>query len=179
MVNRSTKDPGVRRWVIVMPSGNSRGGAEEALLQLTTAQRLLAVDLSIVFLEDGDLVERIRAIGIETFVFVSRRLRYLIHYGITVWRLQKTLRRLRPALALGWMTKGHLYAGPAAYLAGVPAICFQHGLPGKGIVDRAAWLIPMRGFLACSRYVAGLQKRESRIPSIATYSPILRMRRVS
>ena len=64
----------------------------------------------------------------------------------------------RMDIVLGWMTKAHIYGGPAALLAGVPAIYFQMGLPDNGVVDRLSRQVPAAGALACSDFAASEQQ---------------------
>ena len=56
------------------------------------------------------------------------------------------------------MSKAHIYGGPSAFLAGVPAIYFQMGLPDNTPVDRLSRLIPATGALTCSEFAAKLQR---------------------
>jgi glycosyltransferase involved in cell wall biosynthesis len=58
---------------------------------------------------------------------------------------------------LSWLAKAHVYAGPAALAAGVPAVWWQHGLPSRGI-DRLATWIPACRILACSNAAARAQQ---------------------
>jgi glycosyltransferase involved in cell wall biosynthesis len=55
----------------------------------------------------------------------------------------------------------HLYASPAAVMAGIPALWFQLGLPDPHRkLDRLIALLPARGILACSHTVAEAQARQ-------------------
>lgn len=147
------------KLLVVMPSGISRGGAEEALLQLARERQAGNFELTVVFLENGDLPALIRATGADVTILETGRLREI---GRTV-RMVATLRRLileqKPDLVLGWMTKGHLYGAAAAALAHTPAAYFQMGRPDGGRIDLLARHLPAVGALGCSDYVAREQQK--------------------
>jgi glycosyltransferase involved in cell wall biosynthesis len=146
------------RVLIVMPLGEQRGGAEMALLHLLQAGRGLGVTWSVVFLEDGPMVAQVLASDVEARVVPAGRIRQPHLAVAAVLRIARIVARERFDLVFGWMTKSHLYGGPAALLARVPAMWFQLGLPdGRGWMDRVATAIPARGILACSRATAAAQ----------------------
>jgi glycosyltransferase involved in cell wall biosynthesis len=148
------------RVAITMPLAEQRGGSELALRHLVRETRGGEVEWLVVFLEDGPMVEDLRSLGIETTVVPAGRLRQAHRYLRTVVRLARLFRTRRVDLAVGWMAKAHLYSGPAAYLARVPALWYQHGMPGpRGALDRIATLLPARGVLTVSRAAADAQGR--------------------
>jgi glycosyltransferase involved in cell wall biosynthesis len=75
-------------------------------------------------------------------------------------QIARATRRVRANLVLSWMGKAHLYGGPAAALAGVPAAWFQHGIPNqRNGMDVLTALVPAAGVLTCSRTSAEGQLR--------------------
>ncbi len=152
---------------IVMPSGVYRGGAEEALLHLAQARKAAGLELRATFLEPGDLPARVAETGVPVEVLPAGRLRQPLAYARAVSHLARTFRQEAPRWVLSWMTKGHLYAGPAAWRAAVPAAYFQMGLPDGGVVDRLCRLLPAQGALGCSEFVAARQRAVARHPVLA------------
>jgi glycosyltransferase involved in cell wall biosynthesis len=142
-----------------MPLADQRGGAESALLQLVHHGRGLGFDWRIVFLEDGPMVAECRAAGAPATVVRAGRLREIHRYAGSVTRLGREFRREPPDVVVGWMTKAQLYAGPAARLAGAPAVWCQHGMASsRSGLDRAATALPARGVVAVSQ-AAGRNQR--------------------
>ena len=157
MPSRKTADAGTR-CTIVMPLADERGGSESLLLQLVHHGRDLGFAWRVVFLEDGPMVAECRAAGAAATVFPAGRLREIHRYAGSVVRLRRDLRRARPDVVVGWMTKAQLYAGPAARLSGVPVVWCQHGMAsGSSGLDRAATALPARGVVAVSEAVARAQ----------------------
>jgi glycosyltransferase involved in cell wall biosynthesis len=142
-----------------MPLADRRGGAEAALLQLVHHGRGLGFDWRIVFLEDGPMVAECRAAGAPATVVRAGRLREIHRYAGSVTRLARQLRLQPPDVVVGWMTKAQLYAGPAARLAGAPAVWCQHGMPSsRSVLDRVATALPAQGVVAVSRAAGRAQR---------------------
>ena len=145
--------------LIIMPLAEQRGGSEVALLQLLESGKGLGVTWSVIFLEEGPMVAQAAACGVSSRVVMAGRLRQPHRAAGAVLKIARILSREKFDLVLGWMTKAHLYGGPAGLLARVPAMWFQLGLPDpRGWLDRWATAIPARGILTCSRATAAAQK---------------------
>ena len=143
---------------IIMSLAEQRGGGELMLLHLIQHGRGAGVDWLVIFLEDGPMVEQVRALGVEVRVVVSGRLREIFRYAATVRCLAALMRREQVSLVLGWMNQGQLYGSPAARLAGVTAVWYQLGIPlVPGWGDRMATRLPAAGILTCSRAGAAAQ----------------------
>ncbi len=144
--------------LIIMPLAEQRGGSEVALLQLLKSGQGLGVRWSVIFLEDGPMVADAAACGVQSRVVPAGRLRQPHHMLAAVLKIARILSREKFDLVFSWMTKAHLYGGPAGMLARVPAMWFQLGLPDpRGWLDRCATAIPARGILACSHATAAAQ----------------------
>jgi glycosyltransferase involved in cell wall biosynthesis len=145
---------------IVMPLAEQSGGAELALVHflggVEPAQRGL---IHVCYLQDGPLVEWTTAEGFPTTVIRSGRMRQPLSWLRCTRHLARWLRQNRIQAVVSWMAKAHLYVGPAALLAGVPAMWWQHGLPRNHGLDLAVTLIPARRVLACSRAAARAQQK--------------------
>ena len=149
---------------IIMSLAEQRGGGELMLLHLIQHGRGAGVDWLVIFLEDGPMVEQVRALGAEVRVIVSGRLREIFRYAATVRCLAALMRREQVSLVLGWMNQGQLYGSPAARLAGVTAVWYQLGIPlVPGWGDRMATRLPAAGILTCSQ--AGAKAQSAIAPS--------------
>jgi glycosyltransferase involved in cell wall biosynthesis len=163
--------------LIVMPLAEQRGGAELALMHLIQTDS--SICWHIAFLEDGPMVERARQAGAGVSLIKAGRVRQPHKFAGTIFAIARLAKRIQARAILAWMAKAHLYCGPAAMLAGIPAVWFQHGLP-RQIIDSLAVRIPAAGSLACSKFVADeQQKMMPHIPvrvvhpptDLATFSP--------
>src|SRR5215217_6906424 len=97
--------------LIVMPSGQSRGGAEEALLQIARRHGELSFAMHIVFLEGGDLVPRMSGTGVSWSLLEAGRLRDPLRLVKTILAIRRMIREMHFDAVVGWMTKAHLYGG--------------------------------------------------------------------
>ncbi len=148
---------------IVMPLGELRGGVERMLVNLLRAHARRDgpphVRYAVAFLEDGPLVETVRALGAEAVVVPAGRLRQPARVARTVAALARWLRSTRADAVLSWAAKGHLYAGPAALRVGVPAAWYVHSLPDGAWMDRLVTAVPARLVLCCGRSAEAAQRR--------------------
>ena len=145
--------------LIVMPLAEQRGGAEVALRQLIYGKRDHGVTWSVVFLEEGPLVQEFRDLGIAVSVVPAGRLREGFRYLRSIGRIRSIVRDEGADAIFSWMTKAHLYGGVAALMARVPAIWYQHGIPGSSWMDVLATILPARGVVATSEAAAAAQGR--------------------
>ncbi len=153
---------------IVMTLAHQRGGAELALQHLLRANRRASrVEYTLGFLEEGPMVDEAEALGYRVRVFEAGRLRQLQRYARTVLSLAAWLRREQVQMTLSWMSKAHLYAAPAARLAGSPAVWWQHGVPEAGWLDLCATRLPARAVFCCS--IAAQQAQQQLSPPRPTW----------
>ncbi len=101
-------------------------------------------ELELVFFEDGPWPQELRAAGFRVDVIPAGRLRQPHRWIATVARLTKMMRRRRPDLVLNWAAKTHFYGSSAAVLAGIGdrVVLWQHAIPRRAWVDKAATLFP-------------------------------------
>lgn len=129
-----------------MPLADERGGAERLLGYLLSGDGSGSVALSVTFLEDGPMVAQARERGVDVDVIGAGRMRDAPRYANTVRALARGFRRTRAEAVLSWMPKAHYYAGPAAALARVPAVWYQHGRADPDArPDAALQRLPARG----------------------------------
>jgi glycosyltransferase involved in cell wall biosynthesis len=144
--------------VVVMPLAEQRGGAESSLRQLVLHGRGHEVRWVVVLLEDGPMMGELRDLGATVVVVQAGRLRHAHRFIVTIARIARIARRERAALILGWMSKGHVYGGPAALIAQLPAAWCQLGTPERrDRLARLATLLPARGIITVSRAAASAQ----------------------
>lgn len=157
---------------IVMPLAEQRGGAELMLIHLLQANRCSGeVDYRIAFLEDGPLVGEAAARGYPAQVFPAGRLRQGHRYLSALIRLGRWMRREKADAVMSWMAKAHLYAGPAAWSAGIPAVWWQHGMPEGGRLDRLTVRLPAQAVFCCSHTVRAVQERMRPARSMQVINP--------
>ena len=159
------------RIAIVMPLGERRGGAEQCLRDLVASPAARSADVHVFFLQPGPLVGELAALGARVAVVPAGRLRKPHRVALTVTRLARALRVSGAGTVLAWMAKAQVYAGPAAALAGIPSVWFQHGMPDPpGLLDRIATLMPATSVVACSESAARAQARLwPRRPTVAVH----------
>jgi glycosyltransferase involved in cell wall biosynthesis len=154
--------PRVRtRALFTMTFGDRLGGCEEFLWTYLRNVDRDRIDPLVVFNDDGPLVDDVRALGIRTKVIKPGRLREVHRELAAVARLRSTFLREDPHVIVSWFTKAHLYAAPAAALAGMAdrLVWFQHTLPGGTRLDRPITALPARAIGASSDAGARAQRR--------------------
>ena len=97
------------------------------------------------------MVDEARALGYETHLLPVGRLRQLGRRWSVIRSIARLARERKVSMVFGWMVASQTMAGPAAWLAGVPAAWYQVGLAGPDWLDRLATLFPARGILVLSR----------------------------
>lgn len=142
-----------------MPSAHLHGGAEEALIHLLrNREEAKMSSVLVVLLEEGELKKVFESTGARVEVVDSGRIREPWKIASAILKIRRLVTEHRADLVLGWMTKAHIYGGPAALMAKVPAIYFQMGLPDNGPIDRLSRVVPAAGALTCSEFAAKLQQ---------------------
>jgi glycosyltransferase involved in cell wall biosynthesis len=158
--------------LIITPSGQDRGGAEQSLFQYVRARQSAGITVPVVALERGFLLEALSETGADVIYVEAGRLRQLHKWLATVWRIAEEARKRKSRLILSWQTKAHLYGSPAAILAGIPSLYFQRGLPDSSLIDRLCRFLPAAGALCCSQYVARLQQERVPYQTVGIPSPV-------
>ena len=155
-----TQSPPSPKVALVMPLAENRGGSEAMLLDVLRSGGDLGISWVVIFLEPGPMVDEVRQLGIETHLIPSGRLRQPHRTLGAVWTIKRLIRSSGIRAVVSWISKAHLYGGPAAMLAGVPSIWYQLAIPKKHrSVDGLATMIPARGVIACSAASAAGQLR--------------------
>lgn len=157
---------GIMTCVIVMPLATQRGGSEMLLMHLLRArvgtesnESAPRVKYEIVFLENGPLVEKAKSMGYVVWVAPAGRLRSIFCVIRTILRLRRVLARGDIGAVLSWMPKAHLYVAPAAIMAGVPFLWWQHGITAGKWMDRLVTFLPSKRVICCSQAAAVAQQQ--------------------
>lgn len=130
----------MRRILLVSASARP-GGAERALLSLAQGLPEQGWQPVPVLLEDGPLREWL---GEDTTLLAAGRTRQLGRSLSTVLSLARLAREHDAAAIVSSLSKTHIYGGLAAHRAGIPAIRWQHDIPRRSRVERAAALVPAK-----------------------------------
>jgi glycosyltransferase involved in cell wall biosynthesis len=152
-----------------MPLAEQRGGGELMLWHLLRQPADRAVRWTVVFFENGPMVEQARAASATVHIIPAGRLRQPASMLRCVKRIAAIVRQEHADLIFSWMPKAHFYAGLVSMMTGVPTGWYQLGMPSKTQwMDCFTTLIPTRGILACSRAGAEAQGRmwSSRLPRV-------------
>ncbi len=151
--------PEARRILIVMPLASVKGGAEMMLYHFMKYGRGLGVRWTVVFMEPGLLIDKIRELGVAVHLLNTGRLRQLHRWAAGVGRLRRMIRTEKFDAVFAWFGQAHFYSGPAAWLAGVPASWYQLGNPQrKSLYQWINHLIPSCGIISCSPDIAAAQR---------------------
>lgn len=143
---------------LVMPSASPTGGAEEAFVQLLKSDAARQMNWQAIFLEDGPLVQQMKPFAKQSLVVQCGRTREFWKWWKASGQIAKLAKNFQSDLVLGWMTKGHVYGGLAAWRADMQATWFQMGMPEDGLLDRMSRWLPAEAVFTCSEFVAGLQR---------------------
>jgi len=146
---------------VVMPLAEQRGGAEQMLLHLLRASCRLpgAPEYHLAFLENGPMAQEAADLGYPVRVFCAGKLRQAPRFAATVGALKHWMRCENVEGVMSWMGKAHLYAGPAARQARLPAVWWQHALPAGNALDRLTTRLPARAIFCCSETARDAQAR--------------------
>ncbi len=147
------------RVIVVMPLGEQFGGGEMMFRQLMEHGQGQGIEWIAVFTKDGPMVAETRARGIETHLIPAGRIRDLPRRFRAVRAIAALARERQASLVFGWMVSAQLLAGPAAWIADIPAAWYQVGLPSPDWMDRIATWMRARGVVVLSRDVAAAQAR--------------------
>jgi len=141
-----------------MPLAEQRGGSEVMLRQLVEHTPADGPRWLVIFLRDGPMVDELRRLGAEVAVVDAGRLREPHRHVAAIARIAGIAHRRRADVIVGWMVKSQLYAGPAAMIAGLPAVWYQLGTPSRrDSLDRVATALPAAGIIAVSETAARAQ----------------------
>jgi glycosyltransferase involved in cell wall biosynthesis len=157
---------------VVMPLAEQRGGAEMLLVRLLEANRKGAgVRYTLAFFEDGPLVSVARDLGYPAVVIPAGRMRQPHRVLGTVLALRRWMRAEGARVALSWMEKAHLYAGPAAASLRLPALWFVHSTPTGDRLFNTVAKLPAAGVLCCSEQIrrAAEEGIKGRFPAVRAY----------
>lgn len=145
-----------KRILYLAPSAGV-GGAETFLLQTALLHQRPDFTPVYAFLRDGPLVAQVRALGAIAHVLpTATRLRNPWSCVRAIAQLTRLIQQENISLVHSTLAYGALFGAPAARLAGVPHVWFQHG-PVSGWQDRLAAWLPSQCILVNSAHTASAQ----------------------
>jgi hypothetical protein len=160
----------VTRVLLVSPTAVP-GGAEHALARLAALLPANGVEPSAAVLGEGPLVDWLLERGCPTTVVPAGRTRELPATARAVAAIRRLAREQQADAVFSNQSKGHVYGGLAAAAAGLPAVWWQHGIPGTSRFDRAAARVPAAAIACTSGAAAGAQRAVSPRRRIVRISP--------
>lgn len=164
------------RAAVIMPLADQKGGCETMLLRFLRENKTpngSQIDYVVAFLENGPMVEQVRGMGYDTTVFPAGQFKNVPRFWKTVGDMARWLREKNAKIAMSWMEKGQLYAGPAALLARIPSVWWEHTIPKKPYknvwINIIATVVPSAGVFCVGTTVEAGQKTLK--PLRPTYVP--------
>ncbi len=134
------------------------GGATEVVLSLVR-HAPPGVEVSCVFLEDGDAVAAAAELGASPTVIAAGRARELWRAPAVVQGLRRAFRSSAADVVFAHVTKAHLYASPAARLHGVPYLWWQHERVGqRPLMHAVCARLPAAAVVCSSAFTAAEQR---------------------
>jgi glycosyltransferase involved in cell wall biosynthesis len=153
--------PGALRVLHVLHEGRP-GGAPNVLLA-TLRHAPVGTASAVVLLDDGPLREELAALGVPVGLVPTGRFRDLRAGRRTVGGLAAAARAHRADLVVAHVTKSHVFAAPAARVARVPEVWWQHEHLGQvPRLQALAGRIPARATICSAAWTARAQ--EARFP---------------
>jgi glycosyltransferase involved in cell wall biosynthesis len=146
------------KLAVVVPFSEQKGGAERAFLDLLQQTDFQQITWVVIFLNDGPLVEMVRAYPVTVIVLHSGRLRDLQLLVKSVFAIARIARQYQVDAVINWAMKAHLYASIGAWVARKPAIWYNHDLPqSSDRMQRLATLLPSRAVFNVTKFTQALQ----------------------
>ena len=134
------------------------GGSNTVLLAMLD-RRPPGVEPAVVFLADGPVRAAVRERGIPVALVETGRARHLHRAPGAVRRIRGLLAAHGADVVFSHLAKAHLYAAPAARTKGVPALWWQHALPGQQqLQHRVAERMGAAAIVCSSDFTAAMQR---------------------
>jgi|GEM_PF-6350350 len=117
--------------LIAMPLGEFGGGAERMLLNYLSARRTQnsQLNISLVFLSPGSLVEEVQKLGYTAIVLSAGRVRQIHRLLYVQYRLGLLIAAWKIHRVLAWMPKACAYVTFPARMRQVPLYLWRHDIP--------------------------------------------------
>jgi glycosyltransferase involved in cell wall biosynthesis len=148
----------MRDVLLVSPSA-APGGSERALEALARGLPEHGWRPTAVLLRRGPLEDWLTDAGVAMRVVDGGRVRNVHRTAAAVASIARELRTGPADVVLANMTKGQIYAGAAGALSRVPSVWWQHGMPGRSPLERAAAVFPARAVVCSTQRVADAQRK--------------------
>lgn len=142
--------------LLISPS-SAPGGAERAFASLARRIPEHGVHCEAVLLQPGPLEQWLSEAGCKTEVLETGRTRHVHRTAGTIAALARRAKNVD--VVLSNQSKGHVYGGLAARIAGRPAVWWQQGTPGRSRIELAAAAIPSAAVIVSSHMALQAQRR--------------------
>jgi glycosyltransferase involved in cell wall biosynthesis len=134
------------------------GGSNTVLLAMLD-RRPPGVEPACVFLADGPVRDQVRTRGVPVALVETGRARHLHRAPRAIRALAALARGHDADVVFSHLAKAHLYAAPAARTAGIPALWWQHALPGQQqLQHRVAERMGAAAIVCSSDFTAAMQR---------------------
>ncbi len=164
------------RALLVSPS-SAPGGSERALAALAARLPALGIEVRAVVLQPGPFEQWLDEADCPVEVINARRTRHLHRMPWVIARLAAQARAAD--VVISNQSKGHVYGGAAARVAGRPAVWWQHGVPARSRIEWVAARIPAARVVAGSQEAVDAQQRLTPRRRVELIHPGTDVRKVS
>jgi len=157
------------KLLIVSAIGELGGGAESMLYELVYSIKE-DVEVEVLFMQEGNLKEKIGMLGITTHVLISPQMRNIAR--VIKWMGQYTmfLKRNNFTYVLNWMPKAHLFTAIPNSITKNPTLWWQHGVPDPpNFFDKLTIKLPAKKIGSSSTIAMRAQKRLTKKPVFCAY----------
>jgi glycosyltransferase involved in cell wall biosynthesis len=156
-LTRQSDTKGSTPVLLVSPSATA-GGAERAFAGLARTLPAMGFHPIAALLQRGPLEDWLREADCETHMLPSHRTRNVARTLRTVGSLRRLARSTGARVVVSNMSKGHFFGGLAARAARIPAVFWQHQIPGPSLIERVAGAVPAQAIACCSHASASAQR---------------------
>jgi glycosyltransferase involved in cell wall biosynthesis len=155
----------VKTAVFVVPSSEI-GGTERTTVSWCDRLPEHGWQAAVFVQREGPMAALLRERSHTVTVGTGAHFRNLPKYAVDLRRIVGLIKETRARVVVGAGGKGHVYGGPAALVARVPALWFLHDLPDKSMWTRLARRIPGETVANSKTTAAATKKMLGREPPV-------------
>ena len=106
----------------------------------------------LLFLSEGELIDKFRKKEVIVKVIHSGRLRNIMKFVLTVFKIATLIKKEKIQVVFSNCLREHLYGGLAAWFTRKPSTFYWHGFAPSTVFDKAISLIPAKMIFANSKH---------------------------